>query len=108
RVAMSCPSTSAWPAVGSRRPSSMEMVVVLPAPLPPSRATMRPSATVNEMPFTAGTSLKRLVSPRTSIAGTAADIRLHTRADQAVDITALEQGNAELLAHFDAGFGIAA
>ena len=33
------------------------MVVVLPAPLPPSRPVIEPGASVNEMPSTAGIGL---------------------------------------------------
>ena len=53
---MSAPNTRASPEVGTTRPISMEMVVVLPAPLPPSRAVMAPLASVKVMPFTAATS----------------------------------------------------
>src|SRR5437763_281241 len=38
----SCPSTRASPAVGSRRPSRISTVVVLPAPFGPSRANTSP------------------------------------------------------------------
>ncbi len=38
----------------------MEIVVVLPAPLPPSRATVSPRFTVKPMPSTAATSRKCL------------------------------------------------
>ena len=37
------------PAVGISRPSSMAMVVVLPAPLPPSRPTVAPAGTAKSM-----------------------------------------------------------
>ena len=52
---ISSPSTRICPAVGSRRPSSMESVVVLPAPLPPSSATVAPAGTLKSMPSTATT-----------------------------------------------------
>ncbi|MNW09520.1 hypothetical protein D3C71_2065310 [compost metagenome] len=58
---MSTPSTSTVPEVGSRSPSSMEMVVVLPAPLPPRSPVTDPAATVKEMPSTAVTSPERAV-----------------------------------------------
>jgi hypothetical protein len=53
---MSAPNTRASPEVGITSPISMEMVVVLPAPLPPSRAVMEPSPSVKLMPSTAVTS----------------------------------------------------
>jgi hypothetical protein len=55
------------PDVGTRRPSSMAMVVVLPAPLPPKRPVTDPFSTVNETPSTATPSPKRLVSASTAI-----------------------------------------
>src|SRR2546426_409337 len=42
---MSSPSTCTLPAVGSNRPSRIERVVVLPAPLPPSNAAVTPCLT---------------------------------------------------------------
>src|SRR5579863_6072031 len=39
------------PAVGRTRPEIVLSVVVLPAPLPPIRATISPASTLNEMPF---------------------------------------------------------
>ena len=53
---MSQPNTRASPAVGTTNPISMEMVVVLPAPLPPSSAVIEPLRRVNVMPSTAVTS----------------------------------------------------
>ena len=41
--AMSAPNTRASPEVGTTSPISMEMVVVLPAPLPPSSAVIEPA-----------------------------------------------------------------
>ena len=52
---MSVPSTVMLPAVGFSRPSSMAMVVVLPAPLPPSSAVTLPCGTVKSIPATACT-----------------------------------------------------
>ena len=72
--AMSTPRISTVPAVGSKSPSSIEMVVVLPAPLPPRRPVTLPRGTVKSMASTAVTSPppgvgKRLVSPATRMAG---------------------------------------
>ena len=53
---MSQPSTEIAPAVGVSTPSSIDSVVVLPAPLPPSSAVVVPARTANEMPLTASTS----------------------------------------------------
>ena len=47
---MSAPSTFTHPAVGATRPMIMPMVVVLPAPLPPSKPVTEPCASENEMP----------------------------------------------------------
>ena len=52
---MSAPSTVARPDVGVSSPSSMDSVVVLPAPLPPSSAVVVPRRTANEIPCTAAT-----------------------------------------------------
>ncbi len=41
------------PEVGVTRPMIMAMVVVLPAPLPPSRPVTEPCGSVNVMPSTA-------------------------------------------------------
>ncbi len=54
--AMSWPSTLIEPAVGTSRPSNMAMVVVLPAPLPPSSPTVAPAGVVKSMSSTASTS----------------------------------------------------
>ena len=48
------------PESGARRPVTMPSVVVLPAPLAPSRPVMAASGAVNERPFTAVTSPNRL------------------------------------------------
>ena len=50
---ISAPSTVARPAVGVRSPSSIESVVVLPAPLPPRSAVVVPRRTANETRSTA-------------------------------------------------------
>ncbi len=47
------------------------MVVVLPAPLGPSRASVSPRATTRSRASTASTEPNRLVSPATATAGTA-------------------------------------
>src|SRR4051812_1785965 len=66
---MSSPKTRTVPLVGRRRPSSIESVVVLPAPLPPSSAAVTPRSTVKSMRSTASVSLKRFVRSWTSMAG---------------------------------------
>jgi hypothetical protein len=53
---MSAPNTRASPEVATTSPISMEMVVVLPAPLPPSSAVMEPVAKSKLMPSTAAMS----------------------------------------------------
>ena len=52
---MSSPSTVIEPAVGVSTPSSIDSVVVLPAPLPPSSAVVVPRRTAKETPLTAST-----------------------------------------------------
>ena len=73
--AMACrgrkPSTSTVPAVGLERPSIMSMVVVLPAPLGPRKATISPCSISRSMPRTACTEPKSLVRPAMLIAGVA-------------------------------------
>ena len=64
------PNTSTVPASGRDSPSTMSMVVVLPAPLGPRKATISPGSTVRSRPSTAVTGPKRLVSPRRATAGT--------------------------------------
>ena len=49
------PNTSMRPASGAESPSSMEIVVVLPAPLGPSRASVWPRSTVRLRLSTAST-----------------------------------------------------
>ena len=63
------PNNSMLPAVGVRTPSSMEMVVVLPAPLPPSSPTVSPGATENVIPRTASTVPYDFFKSRTTMAG---------------------------------------
>src|SRR5476649_1017190 len=76
---MSMPSTWISPAVGSSRPSSIEIVVVLPAPLPPSRPSTAPRGTANVRSSTATTSPYTLRRCRTSMEGVSAtpSQRLH-------------------------------
>src|SRR5471032_729509 len=76
---MSMPSTWIAPADGSSRPSSIEMVVVLPAPLPPSSPSTAPRGTVNVRSSTATTSPYTLRRCRTSMEGVSAtpSQRLH-------------------------------
>ena len=50
---MSRPSTRTVPEVGVTRPISIAIVVVFPAPLPPSRPVIVPRGSANEMPATA-------------------------------------------------------
>jgi hypothetical protein len=50
------PNTLTVPASGEDRPSSMSIVVDLPAPLGPRRATVSPAATERSTPRTACTS----------------------------------------------------
>src|SRR3989344_3433478 len=58
---MSTPKTEMLPEVGSSNPSSMESVVVLPAPLPPSSAVVERSATSKLTSSTAMTLSKCLL-----------------------------------------------
>src|SRR5437899_5347484 len=81
---MSTPSTSISPAVGSSSPSSMAMVVVLPAPLPPSSPSTAPGATAKVRSSTATTSPYTLRRCRTAMEGDwamAASKRLDRRLD---------------------------
>ena len=64
------PSTVALPVVGLDSPSTMSMVVVLPAPLGPRKATISPCWSSRSMPRTACTSPKALVTPESETAGT--------------------------------------
>ena len=66
------PSTSTVPDVGWESPSTMSMVVVLPAPLGPRKATISPGSRVRSMPRTAWTSPKSLVTSESRTAGATA------------------------------------
>src|SRR5579859_127155 len=61
------PLMAAAPDDGTTRPASMRTVVVLPAPLGPSRPKISPSPTVKFRSRTASTAPKRLPRPCTSI-----------------------------------------
>src|SRR6266436_9969598 len=65
------------PAVGVNTPSSIDRVVVFPAPLPPSSAVVVPRLTSKSIPFTASSWRYDLRSARTSMTaagtGTVAD-----------------------------------
>src|SRR5690606_23078040 len=63
------PPTRAEPEVGSVRPRSMRMVVVLPAPLGPSNPKTSPAAMDRLIPFTAARSPYFFVSFLASISG---------------------------------------
>src|SRR6185437_6684091 len=60
------------PEVGSTSPMIMAMVVVLPAPLPPSNQVILPDAMRNETPSTARVALYTFTRSATSIAAGAA------------------------------------
>ena len=64
----SWPSTRIVPAVGSARPSSRRISVVLPAPLAPRKPKATPRGTSRSTPSRAARSPKRLPSPRVSMA----------------------------------------
>src|SRR5215469_2217478 len=66
---MSQPSTVARPKVGTTRPRIMAMVVVLPAPLPPSRPTVHPFGTVKFTSSTAQCARYLLHRSSTAMAG---------------------------------------
>ena len=66
------PRTSTEPVVGCDRPRTMSMVVVLPAPLGPRKATISPGSSERSMPRTAWTGPKSLVTPDRWTAGTVA------------------------------------
>src|SRR5438552_8031733 len=57
------PSTVTDPSSGVMAPRSMSSVVVLPAPLAPSRAMRSPASTASETPATAVVRLYRFTSP---------------------------------------------
>src|SRR5476649_691495 len=81
---MSMPSTWISPIVGSSRPSNMAMVVVLPAPLPPSRPSTAPRGTVKVRSSTATTVPYTLRRCRTSMEEGCAMIASE-RLDRALD-----------------------
>src|SRR3990172_8821396 len=62
------PPISMSPASGTSKPASRRKVVVLPQPLGPSSARMRPLARVRSTPATAVTAPKRLVRERQRMA----------------------------------------
>src|SRR4051812_43200867 len=72
--ATSTPRTDTSPPSGSRSPSRISTVVVLPAPFGPSRPKISPLATSKSMPATAWTSPYRLVRPRTRMTGPAPEV----------------------------------
>src|SRR6476660_3344795 len=63
------PRTNACPASGRSRPVTIERVVVLPAPLGPTRPKNDPRGTSRSTPLTATRSPNRLPSPRMAMAG---------------------------------------
>ena len=63
----SMPSTWMLPASGRMSVYSMRSVVVLPAPLGPSRPVISPSRALNDTPCTARTAPKDFTRPCTSI-----------------------------------------
>ena len=68
-LAMSCPPMVALPPLGVRSVQSMEIVVVLPAPLGPRKPKISASPTSKEMPSTAVISPKRRESSETCTDG---------------------------------------
>src|SRR6202012_3498017 len=66
---MSWPSTMARPTVGTTRPMIIAMVVVLPAPLPPSRPTVQPFGTTKFTSSTAQCAPYFLQRSSTAMAG---------------------------------------
>src|SRR5476649_1394722 len=81
---MSIPSTWISPTVGSSRPSSIAIVVVLPAPLPPSRPSTAPRGTLKLRSSTATTVPYTLRRCRTSMEGACA-MTASQRLDRAFD-----------------------
>lgn len=59
RAVRSAPSTVTAPVVGSNNRGSMDTTVVYPAPDRPTRSVVRPAATVNETPWSAGAASDR-------------------------------------------------
>jgi hypothetical protein len=68
------PSTLTSPASRLRYPSRISTIVVLPAPLGPSRPKTSPLSTLKSTPRTASTAPYALRSPLTVIAGTSTPI----------------------------------
>src|SRR5262249_56949657 len=66
---MSWPATDARPRVGGRRPQSILMVVVLPAPLGPRNRKISPRSTCNDRSTRASTSPNRRVRPSVATMG---------------------------------------
>src|SRR5579871_889155 len=67
----SIPSTQTCPASGRSRPVAMRSVVVLPAPLGPTRPKNEPRGTSSDSPATATFAPNRLARPRSTTAGQA-------------------------------------
>ncbi len=86
RPCTAAPSTTISPASGCSRPSSSRTVVVLPEPDSPTRAWVVPAATVNETSSTTvrdvPSTVKLLLTARTSIRGAAAPEGTSTRPDR--------------------------
>src|SRR3974377_665474 len=64
-LVMSCPRNSILPLAGFSIPVIVLMVVLLPAPLAPSRATISPCSTWSEMPFRAWIAPYQVSTPST-------------------------------------------
>src|SRR5215471_7867841 len=73
-AATSCPATCTSPPSAGIRVDRMCTVVVLPAPLGPSRANIVPSRTTRSMPSSTTLSPKDFCNPVTAIAGRAVDV----------------------------------
>src|SRR5579862_8232529 len=67
----SMPSTHTWPASGRSNPVAMRSVVVLPAPLGPTRPKNDPRGTSSDRPATATFGPNRFTRPRSTTAGQA-------------------------------------
>ena len=68
-LAYGMPKTVADPEVGRTRPSTIRIVVLLPAPLGPRKPVTHPGRASKVRSSTACTRPKRFVSPRAAIAG---------------------------------------
>src|SRR5438045_94496 len=73
------PAMRSAPALGGKTPARIRIVVVLPAPLGPRKPTISPAATSKEMPRSASTAPKDLVSSRTAMAAGGMRIRYTAR-----------------------------